>query len=57
MIARTVRKGTVAEQDRFRRADMLQMTPAARLDLLVHARDKTFPYAPLQRVAKKRKLT
>lgn len=42
MIAAKVRIGSVADQDRFRRADMLAMTPAERIMTLIRLRNRQF---------------
>lgn len=42
MIAQKVRIGTVGEQDRFRREDMLAMTPAERIMALIRLRNYQF---------------
>ena len=42
MIAAKVRVGTVGDQDRFRRADMLAMTPAERIMTLIRLRNSQF---------------
>ncbi|HAS82532.1 MAG TPA: hypothetical protein DCS43_07645 [Verrucomicrobia bacterium] len=42
MIATKVRIGTVADQDRFRREDMLAMTPEARIMTLIRLRNSQF---------------
>ena len=56
MIKKTVRVGTVQQQDGFRRQDMLRMTPAERVKVLMELRDAAFAYEPLKRVASVRKL-
>jgi hypothetical protein len=49
---RTVRHGTPADQDRWRRDDYRRMTPQQRLDLAVRLREAAWPDAPpLQRIA------
>lgn len=40
MIEKSVRIGSVEEQDTFRREDVLRMTPAARLQCLIHLRNQ-----------------
>jgi hypothetical protein len=52
---KTVRKGSVKDQDAFRRADMKAMSPSMRLQALVELRDRAFSYEPLRRVAMIRK--
>ena len=42
MIARRVRIGKVGDQDRFRREDLLAMTPEARIMTLVELRNRQF---------------
>lgn len=42
MIEAQVRIGTVADQDRFRREDMLAMTPAERIMTLIRLRNSQF---------------
>ena len=42
MLAATVRMGTVGDQDRFRREDVLAMTPAARIMTLIRLRNSQF---------------
>jgi len=53
---KTVRKGTIQNQDEFRRASMERMSPAERVDALIRARDLAFAYEPLKKVARHRKL-
>ncbi len=55
-IKKTVRIGTVRQQDQFRREDMLRMSPAERVGALVEMRNRAFPYEPLKRIASIRKL-
>ncbi len=42
MITAKVRMGTVGDQDRFRREDMLAMTPAERIMTLIRLRNRQF---------------
>lgn len=42
MLAAKVRMGTVGDQDRFRREDMLAMTPAERIMTLIRLRNAQF---------------
>ena len=42
MIAKTVRIGAVADQDRFRREDTLAMTPEERIETLIKLRNQQF---------------
>jgi hypothetical protein len=56
MIKKTVRVGTVQMQDEFRREDMLRMSPAERVMMLMELRDAAFSYEPFKRVASIRKL-
>lgn len=42
MIAAKVRIGSVADQDRFRREDVLAMTPAERIMTLIRLRNSQF---------------
>ncbi len=42
MIERVVRIGTLADQDSFRREDVLCMTPDERLRCLIRLRDRQF---------------
>jgi len=53
---KTVKKGSMQDQDGFRRADMKTMSPSMRLQALVELRDRAFSYEPLKRVAMTRKL-
>ena len=56
MIKKTVRIGTVQEQDQVRCEDMRRMGSAERVGALIELRDRAFPYEPLKRVATVRKL-
>ena len=56
MIKKTTRIGTVQQQGEFRREDMRRMSPAARIAALIEWRNRAFPYEPLKRVARVRKL-
>ena len=42
MIGKNVRMGAVEDQDRFRREDMLAMTPDARIMTLIRLRNSQF---------------
>ena len=42
MIEKTVRIGAVADQDRFRREDVLAMTPEERIQTLIKLRNQQF---------------
>ena len=42
MIAKTVHIGAVADQDRFRREDVLAMTPEERIQTLIELRNQQF---------------
>lgn len=42
MITAKVRIGTVGDQDKFRREDMLAMTPVERIMTLIRLRDRQF---------------
>lgn len=42
MIAAKVRMGTVADQDRFRREDVMAMTPEERIMTLIRLRNRQF---------------
>ncbi len=53
---KTVRKGSVQDQDVFRRASMKLISPTDRINVLVKARDLAFPHKPLKKVARLRKL-
>jgi hypothetical protein len=53
---KTVRKGSVQNQDSFRRASMERMSPSERVDALIKARDLAFVYEPLKKAASHRKL-
>ena len=53
---KTVRKGSVQNQDLFRRASMERMNPSERVDALIKARDLAFVYEPLKKAASHRKL-
>jgi hypothetical protein len=55
MIKKTVRVGTVQMQDEFRREDMLRMSPAERVMMLMELRDAAFSYEPFKRIASIRK--
>lgn len=56
IMEKRVRIATVEEQDNFRREDMLQMTPAERIDALIQMRDQINPNRPLERVVSIRRL-
>jgi len=56
MIKKTVRIGTVQQQDEFRRQDVLHMSPSERIEALIELRNRAFPYAPLKRVVHVRRL-
>ena len=48
-----IRVGKIEDQDRFRREDMLRMTPNERLQMLLDWRDSCFPDAgPMPKIAK-----
>ncbi len=50
-IQRTIRIGTPADQDAWRRDDYRRLTPEQRLSLAVHLRERAWPAAvPLRRV-------
>jgi len=53
---KTVRKGSVREQDVFRREDVVRMSAAERINALIHARDRAVDAGPLKKVAHRRKL-
>ncbi len=42
MLEEKVRMGTIGDQDRFRREDMLAMTPAERIMTLIRLRNSQF---------------
>ena len=56
MIKKTVRIGTVGQQDDFRREDLSRMDPAERMAAFVQLRNRAFPYEGLKRVVHIRKL-
>lgn len=55
-IIKTARKGTIQDQDAFRRASMGRMSPVECIKALVKARNIAFTYEPLKKVARQRKL-
>ena len=56
MIKKTVRIGSVQQQDEFRRQDVMRMSPAERVEALIELRNRAFAYEPLKRVSRIRKL-
>jgi hypothetical protein len=56
IMIKTVRKGAVASQDLFRRADLRAMKPTERFAALIRARNEFFPYTSFKRIASKRNL-
>ena len=56
IMEKRVRIAAVEKQDTFRREDMLQMTPAERIDALIQMRDQINPDKPLERIVSIRKL-
>jgi hypothetical protein len=53
---KTVRITSVGQQDDTRREDVLRMTPTERVEALIRLRDRLYPYTPLRRVARVRKM-
>lgn len=53
---KTVRITTIEQQDDTRREDVLRMTPTERVEALIRLRDRLYPYTPLERVARVRKM-
>jgi len=56
MIKKTVRIGSVQQQDEFRRQDVMRMSPSERIGALIELRNRAFPYEPLKRIVHVRKL-
>lgn len=55
-LQRTIRHGTPADQDRWRREDYRRLTPQQRLDLAVRLREQAWPDAePIARVCELRR--
>jgi len=56
MIKKTVRIGSVQQQDEFRRQDVMRMSPSERVEALIKLRNRAFAYEPLKRIVHVRKL-
>ena len=56
MIEKTLRKGTVQDQDAFRRTSLKHLSPAERVEMLIKTRNIAFPYTPMKKVVTYRKL-
>jgi len=56
MIKKTVRIGSVQQQDEFRRQDVMRMSPSERVEALIELRNRAFAYEPLKRVVHIRRL-
>ena len=56
MIKKTLKKGTIQDQDAFRRTSLARLSPAERIEMLTRARDIAFPYASMKKVVTHRKL-